>query len=129
MVRSLSALSPAPSSLGVVANDARKAKSQPSHTNLDWYIDIPVLAPEVQSTYRPLNEVPINYQGQQLFELDEIIGEHEIDHVLYYYGRWKQGFASRVRSFAFEVKISSDAPIVPCREFAGTASGGSRILL
>ncbi|KAF9502487.1 hypothetical protein BDN71DRAFT_1479184 [Pleurotus eryngii] len=96
MVRSLSALSPAPSSLGVVANDARKAKLQPSHTNLDWHIDIPVLAPEVQSTYRPLNEVPINYSGQQLFELDEIIGEHEIDHVLYYYARWKQGFASRV---------------------------------
>ncbi|KAL4268111.1 AB hydrolase superfamily protein [Pleurotus pulmonarius] len=90
MVRSLS-----PPPLSVVADGANKTHSQPSYSNLDWHIDIPVLAPEVQSTYRPLSEVPINLQGQQLFKLDEIIGEYEIDNVLYYYARWQQGIASR----------------------------------
>lgn len=73
------------------------------------YVDVPRLSNEQKRDYVTTAQSTLKHA----FLVDEIIGEHSEDSVLYYYARYEGGIAYKVTCFVYGL-LAVDASILVC---------------
>jgi hypothetical protein len=73
--------------------------AQRTYHRQSFFVEVPYLSDAQKSDYRPSSETLLNPEMD--IDVDEVIGEYKEGHSLYYFARYREGIAHKVRESGY----------------------------